>query len=309
MGEGKKAGDEHKFQFYDKEKGTFLGRTGSSWLKITVFYIAYFAFLAGLFTASIQIMQSQLPEDKPKLNTRLNIPGLHYFPKFDLLDADQKERSKANEDGIAFYYNGADGDQGYQYYIDQTNAEFKKYETATEGSPKPEEYSTAELGSCSSGNFGWDENKPCIFFRLNRVINWEPVGLFKPEADTFFAKDGNGPQKPMVRDATYVRCQAKDQDNTIVDAFKFQYIGGDSSGGDGYFDQKYFPYKGKLAQKKYESPVVAVKILGEDSNGLAEGNMYKVKCQAFGANFIGREEKRKDGFAEISFTIMNGSDE
>ena len=51
--------------------------------KITVFYIAYFAFLAGLFTASIQLMQSQLPEDKPKLNTRLNIPGLHFFPKFD----------------------------------------------------------------------------------------------------------------------------------------------------------------------------------------------------------------------------------
>ena len=37
--------------------------------------------------------------------------------------------------------------------------------------------------------------------------------------------------------------------------------------------------------------------------------MYKVKCQAFGANFIGRDDKRKDGFAEISFTIMNGSDE
>ena len=70
-------------------------------------------------------------------------------------------------------------------------------------------------------------------------------------------------------DATYVRCQAKDENNEIVDAFKFQYIGGDSSGGDGYFDKKYFPYKGKMAQKKYESPVVAVKVLGEDSNGLA----------------------------------------
>ena len=102
-------------------------------VKITVFYIAYFAFLAGLFTASIQLMQSQLPQEdgqfkKPKLNTRLNIPGLNYFPKFGADVPKQKERL-ANNDGIAFYWQDGkkDGDNGYQYYVDQTNAVFESY--------------------------------------------------------------------------------------------------------------------------------------------------------------------------------------
>ena len=43
----------------------------------------------------------------------------------------------------------------------------------------------------------------------------------------------------MVRDATYVRCQAKDSDNAIVNDFKFKYFGGDNNGGDGYFEKKY----------------------------------------------------------------------
>ena len=92
-------------------------------MKITVFYIAYFAFLAGLFTASVQLMQSQLPDDKPKLNTRLNIPGLNYFPKFAASDSAQKERL-ANNDGVAFYWKDGkkDGDDGYQFYVDQTKA-------------------------------------------------------------------------------------------------------------------------------------------------------------------------------------------
>ena len=45
------------------------------------------------------------------------------------------------------------------------------------------------------------------------------MGLFKPEKDSFFDLPANRPTKPMVRDATYVRCQAKDMnnDNAIVE--------------------------------------------------------------------------------------------
>lgn len=95
-------------------------------MKITVFYIAYFAFLAGLFTASVQLMQSQLSDDKPKLNTRLNIPGLNYFPKFAASSDEQKKRLADNE-GIAFYWKDGqkEGDDGYQFYVDQTLDIFK----------------------------------------------------------------------------------------------------------------------------------------------------------------------------------------
>jgi len=299
---GEKAGAEHKFQFYDSDKGTFLGRTGGSWAKITVFYIAYFAFLAGLFTASIQLMQSQLPDDKPKLNTRLNIPGLHFFPKFDMKNADDKERLGNNE-GITFMWDGQNGDLGYQYYVDSTKKTFATYDAPAEGAT---DFDTNTLGDCSpakDSTFGWGSGKPCIYFRINKVINWEPVGLFAPEEGTFFAQPNNGLTKPMVRDATYVRCQAKNEDNEVIDSSStqlFKYWGGANDGGDGYFHPSFFPYQGKQAQKGYESPIVAVQVVG-----LEEGEMYKVQCRVFGASFFDND-KGKEGF--IQFTIQNGSD-
>ena len=91
------------------------------------------------------------------------------------------------------------------------------------------------------------------------MIDWKPVGLFKPEADTIFAQAGNGPSKAMVKDATYVRCEAKDTESGDK-TYPFTYFGGDNNGGDGYFPAEYFPYTGKKAQPTYESPIVAVQV-------------------------------------------------
>jgi len=252
-----KAAAEHKFQIYDADKGTFLGRTGASWLKITVFYIAYFAFLAGLFTASVQLMQSQLSDDKPKLNTRLNIPGLNYFPKFAASSEEDKKRLAEN-DAVAFYWKDGqkDGEEGYQFYVDKTLATFAE---VNDNDSAVKNFDVNTLGACSDPQASWDAGKPCIYFRLNRVIDWNPVGLFKPEADTFFAKAGNGPTKAMVKDATYVRCEAKDTETGDL-TYPFTYFGGDSNSGDGYFAADYFPYLGKKAQNTYESPIVAVQV-------------------------------------------------
>jgi len=304
MGEKTAAGAEHKFQFYDSDKGTFLGRTGASWAKITVFYIAYFAFLAGLFTASIQLMQSQLPEDKPKLNTRLNIPGLHFFPKFDMKNAAAKERLGNNE-GITFMWDGENGDAGYQFYVDTTTKNFDAYKNNTK-TPGVQDFNTATLGDCSpdrDATYGWSSNKPCIYFRINKVINWEPVGLFAPEEGTFFAQPNNGLSKPMVRDATYVRCQAKNEDNEVIDSTDkqlFKYFGGDENGGDGYFPSSFFPYAGKVAQPDYESPVVAVQVVG-----LEPAQRFKIECNAFAKNII---VDSKANLGSIKFEYQNGGE-
>jgi len=288
-----KAAAEHKFQIYDADKGTFLGRTGASWLKITVFYIAYFAFLAGLFTASVQLMQSQLSDDKPKLNTRLNIPGLNYFPKFAASSEEDKKRLAEN-DAVAFYWKDGqkDGEEGYQFYVDKTLATFAE---VNDNDSAVKNFDVNTLGACSDPQASWDAGKPCIYFRLNRVIDWNPVGLFKPEADTFFAKAGNGPTKAMVKDATYVRCEAKDTETGDL-TYPFTYFGGDSNSGDGYFAADYFPYLGKKAQNTYESPIVAVQV------GDLEANTdYKVTCQAFGANFVHDDRKEAETRFYIKF--------
>ena len=66
----------------------------------------------------------------------------------------------------------------------------------------------------------------------------------------------------MVKDATYVRCEAKDSESGDFAENAFKYFGGDANGGDGYFPAEFFPYKGKMNQPKYESPIVAVQVDG-----------------------------------------------
>jgi len=286
-----------KFEFYNAEKGTVLGRNLTSWLKILAFYVCYFTFLAGLFTASVQMMEKQLPGDKPMRQTRLNVPGIHYFPAFDMKDPDQKSRLSDNE-GISFAYNDGEvtGDNGYDYYVNATQKVMDTY-TNSSDAPDHKDFNLETLGPCSpmkSGyQYGWDQGQPCIYFRINRVIDWEPVGLFEPEHDSNFNLTGNLPTKPMVVDATYIRCMAKTEDNEEIEGEIFKYYGGDANGGDGYIPKEFFPYKGKYIQPAYESPIVAVQIVG-----LGKGQAYKVRCAAYGASFL-HDGRHREG--EITF--------
>lgn len=286
-----------KFEFYNAEKGTFLSRNLTSWLKILAFYVCYFTFLAGLFTASVQLMEKQLPRDKPLRQTRLNVPGIHYFPAFDMKESEQKSRFGDN-DGIAFAYHDGEttGENGYDYYINATQKVMDSYTNSSDAADH-KDFNLETLGPCSpmkSGyQYGWDHGMPCIYFRINRVIDWEPVGLFEPETDSYFNLTGNLPTKPMELDATYIRCMAKTEDNVEIEGEIFKYYGGDANGGDGYIPKEFFPYKGKYIQPAYESPIVAVQIVG-----LGKGQAYKVRCAAYGASFL-HDGKHREG--EITF--------
>lgn len=35
-------------------------------------------------------------------------------------------------------------------------------------------FSKKDLGPCGESDYGYDEGKPCIYFRLNKLIGWEP---------------------------------------------------------------------------------------------------------------------------------------
>lgn len=59
---------------YDSEEGTVMGRNGSSWLRISVFYLGYYAFLAGLFAISLSVTTSMLSETEPFFPNKAAIP-------------------------------------------------------------------------------------------------------------------------------------------------------------------------------------------------------------------------------------------
>lgn len=303
MGNEKKMteAEKHAFKFYDSETGELLGRTMSSWGKIIIFYLAYFSFLTGLFIASLQIMQKPLNNlEKPLLNTRLNIPGLNMFPKFDLNQKEQKDRLKDNDDVEFLWEKGTkDGKRGWGYYQQKTKEVLDLYSAEPDEAENVETFSTSELGSCSTGNYGWDTDEPCIFIRLNRVIDWEPVGLFKTDEETAFKAASL--KNAMVADAVYIRCAAGpvglDKEIEPENVPEFEYFGG--VGSDGLLEKKYFPYKGNKKQPGYQSPIVAVKI-SNISEKRKEG--YQITCEAFARNIVGKD--KDNGYNGVIKFIM-----
>ena len=38
-------------------------------------------------------------------------------------------------------------------------------------------------------DYGFADDKPCLFFRINKVIDWEPLGFFAEDIDAAFTED------------------------------------------------------------------------------------------------------------------------
>jgi len=288
MGSDSKQSGPPKFQFYNSETGELLGRNGASWLKITIFYVAYFTFLAGLFMASISVMKTTVNDDKPRLQTRLQIPGLHALPKLDPEIDDQAARLSDN-DGVAIKYDPAtDGDnQIYVGILDEIKKEAEKQDGG------PADFSFSSLGDCGQAPYGYDSNSPCVWIRLNKVIDWTPVGYFAPTENQGFTSASLNSR--MEKDAVYIRCESKEVDSTEKNTVNFSYSGGT----DGNLESKFYPFEGKKAQPKYQQPIVAVKV-----GDLKPGVNTRIYCRAFAKNIPIDD---RDNLGSITFEITAGS--
>lgn len=290
----KRASGPPKFQLYNSETGELLGRNGASWLKITIFYIAYFTFLAGLFMASISIMKTTINDDKPKLQTRLNIPGLHALPKFNPTNKVHTDRLSANDATPIAYNVDGDADSNGDIYatmLDEIKA------TYTDDAGDNEKFDVSTLGVCGTGKYGYDTTEPCVWLRLNKVIDWEPVGFFAPTGENGFT--GDSLAAAMERDAVYMRCESKLVSDSTTDVLTFDYFGGANN--DGNFEKKFYPFTGKKFMPKYQQPIVAVKV-----KGMLAGELYRVYCRAFARNIPTND---RDNLGSITFEMKQGTKE
>jgi len=287
---------------YDSEEGTVMGRNGSSWLRISVFYLGYYAFLAGLFAISLSITTSMLSETEPFFQTRLQYPGMSVLPlttKFDPAAADIIY-SKSDNTSYEAYVNGIKelldsynetnhmvGKKGVQRCGNEP-IDFKN-EVPTIGKTLSSCYFnvTEELPSeCTnhSNNYGYADGNPCIFVRLNKIINWTPVPFLDLTDDTAkgeFSKANNlsthlrnvvgGYQK----DVSYVVCNPTEGKKEINDNLQIKITPAGIS-------NKYFPFKGKQVQPGYMSPLVAVKL----SNIPETETEFKMVCKVYARNLM-----------------------
>ncbi|XP_068684703.1 sodium/potassium-transporting ATPase subunit beta-3-like [Montipora foliosa] len=160
----------------DNEEGkiTIMGRDKASWAKITVFFLIFYGCLAGFFAAMLNIFLTTIPEREmgPKRTGFLeNKPGL--IPTPVSVEGFSQSYIDSQVKKINSFL------APYRRMID--NEEYVNCSSDTErvkGS-RPCSFDLTSLGECYNGTdegfqYGYDEGKPCIFFKMNKIYGWTP---------------------------------------------------------------------------------------------------------------------------------------
>jgi len=212
-----------KFLF-NRETGQVMGRSGESWLKIGVFYLIFYGFLAAFFSAMLTVFLSTLNDPEgggaPKLTQFIeNKPGLSFTKIGKSLD---EIRKATNTTSLAKSYNTTVTDMLKKFSSKELCGD------SVAGMPKNKEctFNTALLGDCGlkgAPDYGIQNKTPCVYVRMNKVYGWVPKET-----------EGAG---------NFLKLNCGSDDGVKVMPVGF-HIGS-------------FPFRG---QKGYELPIVAVKI-------------------------------------------------
>ncbi|KAJ6654878.1 hypothetical protein lerEdw1_006349 [Lerista edwardsae] len=262
----------------------FMGRTGSSWALILLFYLVFYGFLTALFTLTMWVMLQTVDQYTPKYQDRLSVPGMMIRPKA--------------EDGLDIHYK-VNRTEAWEKYVTGLNRFLEAYndsrQAATNERCHPGKYheqldngvknypktacqfNRTILQNCSGledPTYGYRDGRPCVLVKMNRIIN-------------FYAGDN----KTMN-----ISCTAKKDEDV-------QKLGDiEMYPPNGTIDLMYFPYYGKKVQVNYTQPVVAVKFLNPVLNF-----DHFVECKINAVNIPTTDER--DKFAgRVSFRIRIDTD-
>jgi len=282
---------------YNSEEKTVLGRNSSSWGRISVFYLFYYAFLAALFAISITITYSLMPEEKPYYQTRLQTPGVTVQPKLPSKVAGDSDIIYSTKDGSI---------DGYGKYIDQLKTFLEGYDEASKN------VSDSQFGPCANYTKAYMEGKPCIFAKINKIIDWTPIPFYNSsdEGQDIY-NEKRGVSKAPTLDAwikqqnikynpyawVYVSCYGIDikktpKDETAAIRKLTTYPQG--------LPLNSYPYKGKSEIKSYQCPIMAIQFDDVELN-----TDIKVGCKAYAQN-IYDEERINAGYIHFNMKICDG---
>jgi sodium/potassium-transporting ATPase subunit beta len=266
---------------YDKNTGAIMGRTPLSWVLITVFYIIYYAFLAG-FWALMLIVFFQFIDDKQPMWQQDRIgrsPALGVRPGQDWHHIDSGM--------IIFNQQKVDNGKtipGYGGWVERTSKFLEPYKG------KPELTALSDCSGVTDKNFGYSDGSPCILLKLNKIYGLEHEYITEARAEMpkelqDRVKKANGNKH------VWVSCEgenAADQE-AMGEISYFPENGG--------FPEKYFPY---LNQDDYLSPLIAVKFPKiKDPKDL--GQFLHIECRAWADNI---KYHRRDRVGIAHFELM-----
>jgi len=292
--EKKKLGRGKAFRkfIHNSETGEYLGRTCLSWSKIGVYYLIFYGFLLTFFCMLMIVSLHFLSNTEPYYKQGDSVigasPGLEYFPT---PFGDGKD-----SDLLWFLVNGND-EGNSQYYTEQIDNLLSAYTDQEDngavdctGGGKDEKqaclFDTKQLDSCATAPYGFDDGKPCIFLKINRVYDWVPkVYSSAPDgASESLQAAISGSSEELV----FVDCKGTyPEDKANLKSITYTPQQG--------FSANFFPFKN---QEGYMNPIVAVKF-----EPVMRDMMISVECHLWAQNIKKQDEKARIGGAKFSLMI------
>ncbi|XP_013888727.1 sodium/potassium-transporting ATPase subunit beta-233 [Austrofundulus limnaeus] len=300
MSANKDDGGWKKF-LWNSDTGELLGRTGGSWIKVTLFYVVFFFCLGGIFVGTIQAMLLTLDDFRPTWQDRVAPPGLTHSPQSDKGEVNfhPKEMDsfqplvKAMRKFMSLY---DDSNQQDNMKFEDCGAEPADYKDrgdldSSTGTKRACKFPRELLGPCSGledRDFGFSQGKPCLIVKLNRIVNFRPR---PPANNDSIPEDAQWKVQPNV---IPLHCtHKKEEDADKIGEIKYYGIGGG-------FPLQYYPYYGKRLHPHYLQPLVALQF-----TNLTRNTELRVECKVYGQNIDYNEKDRYQGRFDIKFNIQD----
>lgn len=286
---------------YNSETGQVLGRTGSSWAKILLFYLIFYIVLAAFFGGMLAVFYQTLDARQPKWKLERSLignnPGLGFRPM----------PPASNVESTLIWYKAKD-EGNYRHWARALDSFLQAYNKTGKGASNQENRVHCDYGKpappgkvcdvligewnpCTKTNFyNYQNSAPCIFLKLNKIFGWIPAYYNDtsklPQDMPMDLKNHIASMKQQNRDTVWVSCEGENPAD-VENIGPIQYI--PRRGFPGF----YFPFENTPG---YLSPLVAV-FFEKPKFGV----LINIECKAWAHNIIHDRVERR---GSVHFELM-----
>uniref|UniRef100_A0A4W4FMD3 Sodium/potassium-transporting ATPase subunit beta n=1 Tax=Electrophorus electricus TaxID=8005 RepID=A0A4W4FMD3_ELEEL len=242
---------------------------------IFLFYVAFYTFLAGMFSLTMYVMLLTLDDNVPTYQDRLTTPGMMIRPEGEDLEI---LYTKENTESWDMHVQALNRFLSCKTLCECVPDRYFLQDTAgMKNKPKRScQFKRSTLGDCSGladRYYGYNEGKPCVIIKMNRVR--QHYLLFNLNFYIYRV------------DCSWMEISSGQDGRDGLEYFP----------PNGTFNLMYYPYYGKKAQANYSQPLVAVKFLNITLN-----TDINVECKLMANNILAGSDR--DKFAgRVSFKL------